>query len=59
MLNYYFEQFVAIPASSGRFHRLKLDSFDWVPKLNEVAKRTQGLSGREISKLVVSWQHLL
>lgn len=30
--------------------------FDWVKKCNQVAAMTDGLSGRELSKLVVGWQ---
>lgn len=39
-----------------RWNRLKLGQFDWIGKCDEVAKATDGLSGREIAKLVVSWQ---
>lgn len=53
----YFRKYIAEPATSGaRWQRLKLSDFDWVAKCQEVAKKTEGLSGRELSKLVISWQ---
>ena len=36
--------------------RLKVAQFDYGLKCSEIAKRTEGLSGREISKLGVAWQ---
>ena len=35
---------------------MKLAQFDYGKKCSEIAKRTQGMSGREISKLGVAWQ---
>ncbi|PAV63701.1 hypothetical protein WR25_07809 [Diploscapter pachys] len=53
----YFDQHIATPATSGsRSQRLKLAEFDWVKKCAEIADRTEGLSGRELSKLVIGWQ---
>ncbi|VDN50642.1 unnamed protein product [Dracunculus medinensis] len=53
----YFSEFIAIPATSGsKKQRLKLVDFDWVKKCAEIAKKTEGLSGRELSKLVLGWQ---
>lgn len=53
----YFKQYIADPATSGsRKQRLKLGDFEWIPKLKEIAKRTAGMSGRELSKLVFGWQ---
>uniref|UniRef100_A0A914XRN9 AAA+ ATPase domain-containing protein n=1 Tax=Plectus sambesii TaxID=2011161 RepID=A0A914XRN9_9BILA len=53
----YFRKYIAEPATSGaRWQRLKLADFDWVGKCSDVAKQTEGLSGRELSKLVISWQ---
>ncbi|KAF8363218.1 atad-3, partial [Pristionchus pacificus] len=53
----YFKEHVADAATSGaRGQRLKLADFDWVKKCNQVAAMTDGLSGRELSKLVVGWQ---
>ena len=36
--------------------RMKLAQFDYGKKCSEIAKRTEGMSGREISKLGVAWQ---
>lgn len=53
----YFKEFIADPATSGsRKQRLKLGNFDWIPKLKDIAQRTKGMSGRELSKLVFGWQ---
>ena len=39
------------------FSRLSLsEDVDPIEKCEEIAKRTEGLSGREISKLGVAWQ---
>ena len=32
------------------------DHLDWGAKCDQIAKDTEGLSGREISKLGVAWQ---
>ncbi|XGW09309.1 hypothetical protein V3C99_011537 [Haemonchus contortus] len=53
----YFEEHIAKPATSGaRGQRLKLANFDWVEKCAQVADITEGMSGRELSKLVIGWQ---
>ena len=36
--------------------RLKVAQFDYGVKCTEIAKTTEGLSGREIAKLGVAWQ---
>lgn len=36
--------------------RLKLAQFDYGLKCTDIAKRAEGMSGREISKLGVAWQ---
>lgn len=36
--------------------RLKLAQFDYGQKCSEVARLTEGMSGREISQLAVAWQ---
>lgn len=36
--------------------RMKLAQFDYGKKCSEMAMRTEGMSGREISKLGVAWQ---
>ncbi|TMS35462.1 hypothetical protein L596_002860 [Steinernema carpocapsae] len=53
----YFREYIAAPATSGaRKERLKLADFDWIAKVESVAKETEGMSGRELSKLVIGWQ---
>jgi ATPase family AAA domain-containing protein 3A/B len=53
----YFQKYIAEPATSAaRWQRLKLAEFDWTSKCELVADKTEGLSGRELSKLVISWQ---
>ncbi|KJH50907.1 ATPase, AAA family [Dictyocaulus viviparus] len=39
-----------------RGQRLKLAKFDWIKKCSEIAEMTEGLSGRELNKLVIGWQ---
>ncbi|XP_013393991.1 ATPase family AAA domain-containing protein 3-A [Lingula anatina] len=55
MVRHYFDKFVLKPASEGK-KRLKVDQFDYTAKCSEIARITDGLSGREISKLGVAWQ---
>ncbi|VDM41620.1 unnamed protein product [Toxocara canis] len=53
----YFYQFIAEPATSGsRKQRLKMANFNWSEKCHEIALKTEGMSGRELSKLVLGWQ---
>ncbi len=53
----YFREFIVEPATSrSRRQRLKLVDFDWINKLKTIAKQTEGMSGRELSKLVFGWQ---
>ncbi|KHJ47663.1 ATPase, AAA family [Trichuris suis] len=57
MVLIYFKKYIAEPATqSKRWNRLKLADFDWVAKCESVAAKVVGLSGREIAKMVVSWQ---
>lgn len=35
---------------------MKLAQFDYGKKCSDIAKRAEGMSGREISKLGVAWQ---
>lgn len=51
----YFDLYCLVPATEKR-GRLRLDEFDYGKKCLEIAKMTEGLSGREISKLAVAWQ---
>lgn len=53
----YFYQFIAEPATSGsRKQRLKMANFNWTEKCHQIAQKTEGMSGRELSKLVLGWQ---
>ncbi|CAB1432054.1 unnamed protein product [Pleuronectes platessa] len=55
LVRLYFDKYVLEPATVGR-QRMKLAQFDYGVKCSEIAKRTGGMSGREISKLGVAWQ---
>lgn len=55
LVRLYFDRYVLEPATGGR-QRLKLAQFDYGQKCSEIAKRVEGMSGREISKLGVAWQ---
>ncbi|XP_073441557.1 ATPase family AAA domain-containing protein 3-A [Dendrobates tinctorius] len=55
LVRLYFDKYVLQPASEGK-QRLKVAQFDYGKKCSELAKITQGMSGREISKLGVAWQ---
>uniref|UniRef100_A0A665TSC0 AAA+ ATPase domain-containing protein n=1 Tax=Echeneis naucrates TaxID=173247 RepID=A0A665TSC0_ECHNA len=55
LVRLYFDRYVLEPATGGR-QRMKLAQFDYGKKCSEIAKRTKGMSGREISKLGVAWQ---
>ncbi|XP_062401434.1 ATPase family AAA domain containing 3 [Sardina pilchardus] len=55
LVRLYFDRYVLEPATGGK-QRLKLAQFDYGEKCSEIAKRTEGMSGREISKLGVAWQ---
>ena len=55
LVRLYFEKFVLEPAVEGK-KRLKVDQFDYSTVCSKIADMTDGLSGREISKLGVSWQ---
>lgn len=55
LVRLYFERFVLKPAAEGK-RRLKVAQFDYNTVCSQIAEMTDGLSGREISKLGVSWQ---
>ncbi|XP_072036434.1 ATPase family AAA domain-containing protein 3-A-like [Amphiura filiformis] len=55
MVRLYFDKYVIQPATQGR-RKLKVGQFDFNEKCTEIAKKADGLSGREISKLGVAWQ---
>ncbi|XP_065277321.1 ATPase family AAA domain-containing protein 3A [Emys orbicularis] len=55
LVRMYFDKHVLKPATE-RKQRLKLAEFDYGAKCSEIAKLTEGMSGREISQLAVAWQ---
>jgi len=55
LVRLYFDKYVLLPAAEGR-QRLKVANFDYSLLCSKIANLTEGLSGREISKLGVAWQ---
>jgi ATPase family AAA domain-containing protein 3A/B len=55
LVRLYFDKFVLQPATQGA-KRLKVAQFDYGALCSRIAKETEGMSGREIAKLGVSWQ---
>ena len=55
LVRLYFDKFVLQPATEGK-KRLKVAQFDYSALCSKVAEMTEGMSGREIAKLGVSWQ---
>uniref|UniRef100_A0A8C5TUN9 ATPase family AAA domain containing 3A n=1 Tax=Malurus cyaneus samueli TaxID=2593467 RepID=A0A8C5TUN9_9PASS len=55
LVRMYFDRHVLKPATEGK-QRLKLAQFDYGKKCSEIARLTEGMSGREISQLAVAWQ---
>uniref|UniRef100_A0A8C5WVZ2 ATPase family AAA domain containing 3A n=1 Tax=Laticauda laticaudata TaxID=8630 RepID=A0A8C5WVZ2_LATLA len=55
LVRMYFDKHILQPATEGK-QRLKLAQFDYGEKCSEIAKLTEGMSGREISQLAVAWQ---
>ncbi|XP_023246703.1 ATPase family AAA domain-containing protein 3A homolog isoform X2 [Copidosoma floridanum] len=55
LIRLYFEKFVLQPATEGK-RRLKLAQFDYGMLCTKMANMTEGMSGRELSKLGVAWQ---
>ncbi|XP_067126521.1 ATPase family AAA domain-containing protein 3-B [Centruroides vittatus] len=55
MVRLYFDKYVLQPAAEGK-RRLKVDKFDYGKLCSDIAELTDGLSGREIAKLGVTWQ---
>lgn len=51
----YFDKFVLQPAIEGN-KRLKVAQFDYSALCSKIAKMTEGMSGRELAKLGVTWQ---
>ncbi|ETE63805.1 ATPase family AAA domain-containing protein 3-A, partial [Ophiophagus hannah] len=54
LVRMYFDKHILQPATEGK-QRLKLAQFDYGEKCSEIAKLTEGMSGREISQLAVAW----
>nr|XP_051696430.1 ATPase family AAA domain-containing protein 3 isoform X2 [Oryctolagus cuniculus] len=55
LVRMYFDKHILQPATEGK-QRLKLAQFDYGRKCSEVARLTEGMSGREIAQLAVAWQ---
>merc|ERR1719369_2280899 len=57
LVRLYFEKYVLLPAAEGsKGRRLKVEEMDYGALCQEIAAATDGMSGREIAKLGVSWQ---
>ncbi|XP_074625363.1 ATPase family AAA domain-containing protein 3-like [Acropora palmata] len=57
LVRQYFDEHVLKPATTGsRTSRLKIANFDFNVKCKRIAEATEGLSGREISKIAIAWQ---
>ncbi|KAF6780018.1 hypothetical protein AHF37_00515 [Paragonimus kellicotti] len=56
LVRHYFDLYLLQPSLDKR-QRIRLaDDIDYTAECEEVARRTEGLSGREISKVAVAWQ---
>ncbi|XP_076754743.1 ATPase family AAA domain containing bor [Xylocopa sonorina] len=55
LVRLYFDKFVLQPAIEGN-KRLKVAQFDYGALCSKVAEITEGMSGRELAKLGVTWQ---
>ncbi|XP_011310539.1 ATPase family AAA domain-containing protein 3 [Fopius arisanus] len=55
LIRLYFDKFVLQPATEGT-RRLKVAQFDYGALCIKMAEITEGMSGRELSKLGVAWQ---
>ena len=55
LVRLYFDKFVLQPAIEGN-KRLKIAQFDYSALCTRMASMTEGMSGRELSKLGVAWQ---
>ncbi|XP_033201775.1 ATPase family AAA domain containing bor [Bombus vancouverensis nearcticus] len=55
LVRLYFDKFVLQPAIEGN-KRLKVAQFDYNALCSKVAEITEGMSGRELAKLGVTWQ---
>ncbi|CAK9815172.1 ATPase family AAA domain-containing protein 3-B [Anthophora quadrimaculata] len=55
LVRLYFDKFVLQPAIEGN-KRLKVAQFDYSVLCSKIAEMTEGMSGRELAKLGVTWQ---
>ena len=59
LVRQYFYEYVLLPASTKK-QRIRLEigdsKIDWESKCNDIARITEGLSGRDIAKIAVDWQ---
>ncbi|XP_077266283.1 ATPase family AAA domain containing bor isoform X1 [Temnothorax americanus] len=55
LVRLYFEKYVLQPAIEGK-KRLKVAQFDYSSLCSKMADLTEGMSGRELAKLGVTWQ---
>ncbi|CAD1472443.1 unnamed protein product [Heterotrigona itama] len=55
LVRLYFDKFVLQPAIEGN-KRLKVAQFDYNALCSKIAEITEGMSGRELAKLGVTWQ---
>ncbi|XP_053694411.1 ATPase family AAA domain-containing protein 3A homolog [Sabethes cyaneus] len=55
LIRLYFDKFVLQPAAEGK-KRFKVEQWDYSAVCSKMAQMCEGMSGREISKLGVSWQ---
>jgi len=57
LVRLYFDKYVLSAAMEGsRGRRLKIEDMDFSELCSEIARATDGMSGREIAKLGVAWQ---
>lgn len=56
LVRLYFDKFILQPAAKRKRRGIKVDNFDYIEVCDRIANMTDGLSGREISKLAVAWQ---
>ncbi|UYV79528.1 ATAD3A [Cordylochernes scorpioides] len=55
LVRHYFDEFVLQPFHEGK-SKVKVDQFDFGEMCRDIAQKTEGFSGREIAKMVLSWQ---
>lgn len=57
LVRLYFDKYVLQPAAEGsRGRRIQVEETDYSALCSEIARKTRGMSGREIAKLGVAWQ---